>query len=213
MTQEQTSHPAPQPEKPMPPPPSADIEQDRREGAEERWETCPLHDCKRDADLLYSDFYLRDIRTNRLMCRACAVRVEMGYMAREVVKESDDRFYAGTSTDYAIVFGILFAGSMVVNALMLMIGFWILGLFIGGGAGTFLARLARQATGGRIGRQSQYVAVAGVIVGALFAPTLFTLVRIGALIFALQFAITNFAILLCTGSMAAAAYGIFLRRI
>ncbi len=197
---------------PLPAPPEENIDPDQVEAAEERWQDCPLKDCKRNPELLYEDFYLRDVRTNRLMCSACAIRTEVGYLAREVVRASDDRFFQGTIGDDLIVLGLMFAGSIVAHTLALFIPFFILSFFIGAGIGGAMAPLARRITGGRVSRRSQYFAVGGVLLGALFAPTLFVLLRVGVFVFSLQ-ALFNINILLCAVGMIGVAWGVFLRRI
>lgn len=190
----------------------ADItDPDQIAGGEDRWANCPLKDCKRDADLLYEDFYLRGIRSNRLMCSQCAVRVEMGYMAREEVKKSDDRFFTGSQADNAIVFGVMLAGSIVANVIMLFIGFWILAIFLGAGVGATIATYARRLAQGRITRQMPYYAIAGIVVGALLAPTVYIFLTFGFLTFAPTFNI--FITLVTSVAMGSGAWGIFLRRI
>ncbi|MGJ3239430.1 MAG: hypothetical protein ACFE0Q_12040 [Anaerolineae bacterium] len=196
----------------QPAPPEGVTDADQIAGGEERWTQCPLKDCKRNPDLLYEDFYLRDIRTNRLMCSACAVRVEIGYMAREEVKKADDRFYQGSYADNAIVFGVMFAGSLAVNAFMLAIGFWLLALFLGASVGASLAGLARRFTQGRVTRQMPYVAIGGIVAGALLAPTVYFLLRAGLVIFNPTLAL-NFSILISSVAMASGAWGILMRRI
>lgn len=208
---------------PMPPPPVEPIDPDRVAVAEERWTQCPLRKCKRDTELLYEDFYLRDIRTNRVMCSGCAVRTEVGYIAQEVVKASDDRFFQGTKQDYVITFFVTLIGSILVNALMYGIGFWLIAIFVGGAAGVGVARFARRLTGGRIGRQSANIAIAGIVVGMLFAPLLvfvFSGGGLGMLIFPfinplmyLQLVFNSFGMLICAALMAVSAYGVFKRRI
>ncbi len=202
----------PQNEVQMPPPPAQDIDPDRVEGAEERWQECPLRDCKRNSELLYEDFYLRDVRTNRLMCSACATRTEVGYLAREVVKATDDRFFTGTISDDLIVMGLLFAGSVVAHTISMFIGFFIISFFIGAGAAGLVAPTARRLTGGRVTRRSQYFAAAGIILGALLAPTLYFLLRVGIFVFDLNF-LLDISLLLCAAGMMSVAWGVFLRRI
>lgn len=196
----------------MPAPPEEGIDPDRVEGAEERWQECPLRDCKRNAELLYEDFYLRDVRTNRLMCSACAVRTEVGYLAREVVKASDDRFFSGTIGDDLIVMGLMFAGSLVANGISLLIGFFYIAFFIGVGAGGLMAPLARRITGRRVTRRSQYFAAGGILLGMIFAPTVFFFLNTGIIVFSLS-AILRLDLILCVAGMMSAAWGVFLRRI
>ncbi|MEL6405987.1 MAG: hypothetical protein AAFR81_16575 [Chloroflexota bacterium] len=200
------------PNETMPPPPEGVTDVDRIAGAEDRWANCPLKDCKRDPELLYQDFYLRGIRSNRLLCSACAQRVEMGYMAREEVRKSDDRFFTGSQADNLLVAGVMFAGSVLANALMLVIGFWFLAFFVGGAVGAGLAGFARRLTKGRVTRQMPYFAMGGIVLGALIAPTLYFLVRFGVFFFDIGSAF-NLSIIICSGMMASGAWGIFLRRI
>lgn len=212
----------PKNDRPMPEPPDGYITDDAQiNAAERRWEQCPLRDCKKNPELLYEDFYLRDIRTDRLMCSACAISTEVGYMARETLRQQEDRFFEGTTEDYVIVFAVIAAMSAVVNAVMLWIGFWFLAIFVGGAVGAFIGRTARNLTGGRVGRYSPQVAVAAVAAGAFLAPVLFWLVNAPG--FGLQFLFSSLSfylgqvfslsILICSGTMAMAIYGIFMRRI
>jgi hypothetical protein len=208
---------------PMPAPPVEPIDQDRVAAAEERWAECPLRKCKRDTELLYEDFYLRDIRTNRIMCSGCAVRTEIGYIAQEVVKRSDDRFFQGTPKDYVITFFVTMLGSVIVNAIMYVVGFWFVAIFVGGAAGVAVARFARRLSEGRIGRQSANIAIGGIVVGMLFSPLIVMAFSGGGfelLLFLiqnptiyLQSLFFNIGVLICTGLMAASAYGVFKRRI
>jgi|GEM_PF-1031754 len=199
-------------QKPMPVPPAGVTDPDQIAGGEERWAECPLRDCKRNPDLLYEDFYLRGIRSNRLMCSACAVRVEMGYMAREEVKKADDRFFQGSQLDNLITLGIMFAGSVVVNVAMFFIGFWYLAILFGAGAGAAIATFARRMSKGRVTRQMPYFAIAGIVAGALLAPTLYFLVTLQIFIFDLALAF-NISSIIASVAMASGAWGVFMRRI
>lgn len=202
----------------MPPAPEEGIDPDRVAAAEERWEACPLRDCKRKPELLYEDFYLRDVRTNRLMCSACAVRTEVGYLAREVVKASDDRFFQGTLRDDLLIFLVTLALSTVVNALMLLIGFWLLGFIVGGAAGAGIARLARRLTQRRVSRNSAWVAIGGLVVGALLSPIPRAVFGGYVAVFFIEPSVwlgqaLNLTVIITTVAMAMTAYGIFMRRI
>ena len=199
-------------EKPIPAPPAGVTDPDELANGQDRWENCPLKDCKKDPNLLYEDFYLRGIRSDRLLCSACAVRVEMGYMAREEVRKHDDKFFQGTQLDNAITLGVMFAGGLVANTIMFAFGFWILAIFVGGAIGAGLATFTRRLTKGRVTRQMPYVAVAGIILGAILAPSLYIFVSFGVFFFNLM-SIFNIAILVTSGTMAFSAWGVFLRRI
>lgn len=196
-----SEQPLPQNAKPIPPPPEGITDPDQIAGGKDRWANCPLKDCKRNPDLLYEDFYLRGIRSNRLMCSACAIRVEMGYMAREEVKKADDRFFQGTQLDNALTFGVMFGASLIANILSSLIGWFLIGFFIGGAVGGAAAPLARRLSGGRATRQMHYVGAAGIVIGAivsLFVPIGFSDVLTA---------------IVCSFGMGAAAWGILQRRI
>ncbi len=198
--------------KPIPAPPEGITDPDQIAGGEERWTECPLKDCKRNPELLYEDFYLRGMRSNRLMCSKCAVRVEMGYMAREEVKKADDKFFKGTQSDNLITFGVMFAGSLAVNTIMFLVGFWYLALLLGAGAGAGIATFARRLAKGRVTRQMPYFAIGGIVVGALLAPSAFFFLRTGFFIFnpAMAFNITG---IITTVAMGSGAWGVFMRKI
>lgn len=204
---------------PMPPPPVEPIDPERLSAAEERWTTCPLRTCHRDTGLLYEDFYLRDIRTNRIMCSKCVVRTEIGYIAREVVKRSDDRFFQATTRDYLITSGVMLAASTLINLILFQIGIWFIAILIGGSVGIASARFVRRLTGGRIGRKSALIAVLSVAGGLLLASVAVILSSpIGMALLAMpglpfQFLFTQPAAVLCTILMAGSAYGVFQRRI
>jgi hypothetical protein len=202
----------PKNDKPMPPPPIDPIDPDRVAGALERWEQCPLRDCKRDANLLYADFYLRDMRTNRLMCTACTVRTDAGYMAKEVVRASDDRFYTGNITSDAILFGAMLGGSIVANIIAMFVPFFYFTFIIGSAIGGGLAIQARRMSGKKVTRQSHYFGTGGIILGALITPTLWFFFQTGIFYFSPAM-IFNINTLACTAGMIMAAWGVFLRRI
>ena len=111
---------------------------------------------------------LRCNKCNRLMCAECAVPTPVGYRCRQCVRQHEDKFFAGTNTDYVIVFGVsavlavigLFVVNLIGGFLLFMI---ILAIPIGGGIGEAALRL----TGRRRGRYSGYVAAGGVVAGVL----------------------------------------------
>lgn len=189
----------------IPPPPAGMNDPDQIAGAEERWATCPLHDCKHNPELLYSDFYTRDIRTNRLICNACAVRVEMGYMAREVAKAAEDRFYTGDIASDMVLCAVMGGGAIVGNMAAIVINNPYYGFFIGGAVGAVIAVWARRLAGKKVTRQSHYFGTAGIIIGAILALLMFKSYYIDSF--------SIFAVIACTVGMTMASWGIFLRRI
>lgn len=199
-------------ERTMPAPPEGVTADEQLAAADERWKECPLRDCKRDPELLYSDFYLRDIRTNRLMCSACTTRTDAGYMAREVVRSHDDRFYQGTLSTDAILFGVMFAGSIFANLISMFVGFFYFAFIIGAAIGGGLASYARNLSKKQVSRNSHYFGIGGIVLGGILAPTVYIFMRVGILVFSLNAAF-NFSILACCAGMIMASWSVFLRRI
>lgn len=200
-------------EEPMLPVPEGVTDPDQIAGAAERWQECPLNDCKHNPDLLYADFYLRGIRSNRLMCGACAVRVEMGYMAREVVRKSDDKFFQGSQMDNGIVLGVMIGASLVSAILSQMLGFFfIIPFMIGSAIGGSAAVLSRNLTERRVTRQTPYIGIAGIVIGAIIAGPLYFLFQTGYFIIDPR-VIFNFDVVISSAGMAMVSWGIFMRRI
>ncbi|QPC83579.1 hypothetical protein G4Y79_04125 [Phototrophicus methaneseepsis] len=182
---------------------------------EERLATCPIKPrCKHPDD----EMMLRSIRSDRLLCSYCYVHTPTGYMGKEEAKASDDRFFTGTSRDYLITAGIIFPAALIVCIITLFVagfgGFfsWMIAIFIGTAAGSYIATLARQATGRRVGRQSATVAIIAVALAAILTPTVYIFLRFGVLTFNVE-AIINIPLILCAGTMGAAIYNRFMRRI
>jgi hypothetical protein len=196
--------------KPLPAAPIGVTDPEQISAAEERWENCPLRDCKRNNTLLYEDFYLRDIRTNRIMCSACAVRAEMGYMAREVIKASDDRFFQGTQLDNLIVFGVMLVAGAIGAAISFMVWFYF-AFIIGGAIGGVATTLARKLSGRRVTRQIQYFGVAGVIAGSVLA--IFGYSIMSQIPFEYLFTSSILSVGASAAGILAAAWGVLLRRI
>lgn len=173
---------------------------------------CPIHP--------QNEAPLRCIRCGRPMCTQCVVRTSVGYICRECARKSDDKFFQGTNNDYLIQFGALALGSAIINALLLMFGgllggffMWIIALAVGSAAGMWLARTVRQLTGRRVGRYSPQIAIAGVLVGAIFSPTIFALLRFGVFIFIPEAVLQNLPLILCAAVMAGTVWSNFKRRI
>jgi hypothetical protein len=199
--------------KPLPAAPIGITDPEQLAAAEERWAQCPLSTCKRNTKLLYEDFYLRDIRTNRLMCSACAVRAEMGYMAKEVIKASDDRFFTGNQAHNLIVFGVMGAAGIISGFLSGLIGFIYFTFLVGGAIGGAGAALARRWTGRKVTRQMHYFGGAGIIIGSFIGVALHGM----SLGIPLEFIISSgyglFDTAVSAAGMFAAAWGILQRRI
>jgi hypothetical protein len=198
---------------PLPPAPAGVADPEQLDAAEERWAKCPLRDCKKNSELLYEDFYLRDIRTNRLMCSACAVRAEMGYMAREVLRASDDRFFQGNQAHNFIVLGVMGAAAALSALLSFMAGWFYFAFIIGGAVGAGAAALARRLTSRKVTREMHYFGAAGIVLGSLLGMMIYA-ASLGVpfeYIFAGGFGLINVGA--SAAGMFGAAWGVLLRRI
>ena len=133
------------------------------------------------------DTGLRCNRCERYMCVECAVRTPIGYTCRECVRGHEDKFYAGTLTDYALVAAVGLAGGALTALLTMLIGgFLIVGLLLAPGLGGAIAQLALTITKRRRGRQSGLVCAGCVMAGGLAGSLLivgglsiFTLLHLG----------------------------------
>src|SRR5688572_25067061 len=122
----------PQQEKQIPAPPPDVTDPECISAAQERWQVCPLRDCKGNVALLYEDFHLRDVRSNRVMCSKCAVHTEVGYMAREAAEGYEpDIPYDGKRVDYLLVLFTTLFMSVGINSLLIYMNFVIIALVIG----------------------------------------------------------------------------------
>jgi len=186
-------------QKPIPAPPEGVTDKDQITNGEERWAECPLRDCKSNPALLYEDFQLRGMRSNRLLCSKCAVRVEVGYMAREEVRKHDDRYFTATTMDDFIVLALMFFFSLIGNILAVIIPSFYIEIALGAAIGAGVAALCREITQKRVSRETQYWAVGGILAGALLAY-----------VFGRRSIVS---VIILSGAMIAASWGIFLRRI
>lgn len=128
---------------------------------------------------------LRCNKCDRYMCAECAVSTPVGYRCRECVRQTEDRFFTSTTTDYLIVgavslilpalgfFALLFSG----------IGFWFIslfaGLFIGGVVGTLGLRFTQK----RRGRYTAQVAAGACIVGIVAIGIFFNVIGLTFLVY------------------------------
>lgn len=146
---------------------------------------------------------LRCNKCGRLMCAECAVLTPVGYRCRECVRQQDDKFFKGTTADYAVVFGV----SAVLSALGLFLlsllgGFLLFVILLAFPIGGAVGEAALRLTGRRRGRYSGQVAAAGVVVGVLALGLILT----GGIVLSLTF-------LVYTAVVAATVFGRFRLRI
>ncbi len=137
-------------------------------------ETSP--ELRLDDDLHYCavhperDTGLRCNRCERYMCVDCAQRTPVGYTCRECVRGHENRFFEGTTLDYAVVALVsAIGGAIVAGATTLFGGFLLLGFIAAPAIGGMTAQIALQLTGRRRGRQSGYVCGGGLLAGGLVA--------------------------------------------
>jgi hypothetical protein len=205
-------------EKPMPAPPEDSIDSERLAAAHERWTVCPLKDCKSKPDLLYEDFFLRDVRSNRVMCSKCAVHTEVGYMAREAVEGYEpDKPYDGKRRDYLLILLVALLMSVGIHTLTIYMPYILISIFVGIGGGLFIGYTARRLILNRVGRFSGLIAAFGVILGLFISPiyffifsSMFSSIKSGA--FTFDWISGIMPVLVMTGLMAFTAFLVFLKR-
>ncbi len=134
-----------------------------------------------DADIHYCalhperDTELRCNRCERYMCVDCAKRTPVGYTCRGCVRSHENKFFEGTSLDYAIVAAVsLIGGAIAAFVTTLLGGILLLGIFIAPALGGATAQIALQATSRRRGRYSGGICAAGLLAGGLAAGLLLT---------------------------------------
>ena len=112
------------------------------------------------------DTELRCNRCERYMCVDCAKRTPVGYTCRQCVRGHENKFFEGTTFDYAIVAVLsMIGGAIIAFVTSLVGGILLLGIVIAPALGGTTAQIALQLTGRRRGRNSGYVCAAGVLAG------------------------------------------------
>ncbi len=112
------------------------------------------------------DTELRCNRCERYMCIDCAKRTPVGYTCRQCVRGHENKFFEGTTFDYAIVAVLsMIGGAIIAFVTSLVGGILLLGIVIAPALGGTTAQIALQMTGRRRGRYSGYVCAAGVLAG------------------------------------------------
>ena len=112
------------------------------------------------------DTELRCNRCERYMCIDCAKRTPVGYTCRQCVRGHENKFFEGTTFDYAIVAVLsMIGGAIIAFVTSLVGGILLLGIVIAPALGGTTAQIALQMTGRRRGRYSSYVCAAGVLAG------------------------------------------------
>ena len=116
------------------------------------------------------DTELRCNRCERYMCVDCAKRTPVGYTCRECVRGHEDKFFEGSTLDYAVVAVVsAIGGAIVAGVTFLFGGFLLLGIIAGPALGGMTAQIALQLTGRRRARHSGYVCAGALLAGGLIA--------------------------------------------
>lgn len=112
----------------------------RMDGAPVAVETPDVLYCANHPD---RETMLRCNRCNKPICTECAVQTPVGYRCRECVRGQQDKFYTATTSNQALAYGAAFACGIV-----LAVGAFFLGQFLGGFLGWIVAFVAGPALGG-----------------------------------------------------------------
>lgn len=143
----------------------------RMDGAAAVAETLDVLRCANHPD---RETMLRCNRCNKPICPECAVQTPVGYRCRECVRGQQDKFYTATASNQALAYVAAFGCGIV-----LAIGAFFLGQFLGGYFGWIAAFLAGPAVGGALAeviwrgagrkrsRNFDAIATALVLIGAL----------------------------------------------
>lgn len=116
------------------------------------------------------DTGLRCNRCERYMCVECAKRTPVGYTCRQCVRQHENKFYAGSLLDYAIVAAVSAAGGALTAFITLLIGgFLIIGILAAPAIGGATAQAALLLTRRRRGRQSGWVCAGALLAGGAAA--------------------------------------------
>lgn len=116
---------------------------------------------------------LRCNKCNKPICLKCAVQTPVGYRCKECVREQQDVYYNGTTSDNLIALGVAF---LVVAIATPFIGFflgvtgwfsWLIAFLAGGAAGSALAQIIRQAVKRRRTREMRWFALGGILLGVV----------------------------------------------
>ena len=105
---------------------------------------------------------LRCYSCGKPICGKCSKVTPVGYRCLDCIRDAESVFYDATPMHYLISVGAaLFLGA-VAGFIMSLIGFWIVAIFLGSGAGTFIGNMAFRLNGRHRGRYLAY-AVSGAV--------------------------------------------------
>jgi hypothetical protein len=112
------------------------------------------------------------------------VQTPVGYRCKECVRQQQDVYYNGTTSDnlvaMAVAFAVVTIATPIVGFFLAVSGFfsWIIAFLAGGAAGSLLAQVVRGAVKRRRSRNMRWFALAGIILGVL-AGSLIAMIFLG----------------------------------
>lgn len=116
---------------------------------------------------------LRCNRCNKPICPKCAHRTPVGFRCPDCIREHEDKYYSGGTSDYVIAAVVAFPLSLIAASLFFFIlggfGFfvWIIAFFLAPAVAGFIAEAVRWAVKKRRSRYLGRVGAACLILGTL----------------------------------------------
>lgn len=139
---------------------------------------------------------LRCNRCNKPICTKCAHRTPVGFRCPDCIREQEDKYFSGGTSDYIIAAVIAFPLSLIAAGLFTFIlgrfGFWalLIGFFVAPAVAGFIAETVRWAVKKRRSRYLGRVVAACLILGTtpfllltLLSGTFFGLIAPGMFLF------------------------------
>jgi len=123
-----------------------------------------VHYCEAHPD---RETNLRCNKCGRYMCVQCAVLTPVGYRCKQCVRQHEDKFYPGTTSDYLVVFATCAALGVVAGFVARYVPFFLFAFIIGIPVGGFISEIALRLSKRRRGRRSGEIGAAGVVLGGL----------------------------------------------
>lgn len=177
----------------------------------ERLDACPLRNCPQHPE---EEMNFRCIRSGRLLCMNCAQPTPTGYIAKEIARKHDDRFFKGTIRDYmltTIICGVgmaLLCGVMVygdIDSLLDMRLLVFTAPVVGGGLAEAVLRLTER----RRGRYSDIVSATAIMLAGIGAAFVMMLIKTSSLELATSYVTQNVMLIFFITLTAMTAYARF----
>ncbi|MDX2076426.1 MAG: hypothetical protein SFZ02_08340 [bacterium] len=117
---------------------------------------------------------LRCNKCDRYMCAQCAVSTPVGYRCRECVRQVEDKFFSGTTTDYVVVFAISMGLNLIGGIIALLANFILLSFFLGIFWAGFIGEACLRITKRRRGRNTGQVGAVGAVIGGFLGVVIYS---------------------------------------